>query len=389
MQHLRSSRLISFRKRKNALIVALALATTAAGAIALVWHYRDRRVAWTDDAYVHGNVVQTTALTGGTIVKIAADDTQLVHQGEPLVWLDPADARLRLERARANLAATVRSVSALYARRDQLNALVAARQVDLAKCRDDYRRRLQLKGDGSISAEAIVHARFATQSAVNMLRAAENQYHSLAVQASGVSPADHPAVRRAAAEFETAYLNLHRTIVVAPATGVVAVRTAEVGERIRAGTTLLAIVPINDLWVDANFKETQLRNMRIGQPVVVTSDLYGPNVTYRGRVAGFVPGTGQTFSLLPPQNATGNWIKVVQRVPVRIDLTRAELEKHPLELGLSVSVRVDERPQKGPLYNQSYTSSPRYQTAVYDGILAASHEAAHKIIAANLQQTQS
>lgn len=350
----------------------------------LYWALVTRFSVQTDDAYVGGNVVQVTPLTAGTISQIAVDDTQYVHEGDPLVWLDSADAVVALNRAHANLAATVRHVAALYAQRRELQAVVENQRIALNKATADYRRRRGLVEDGSISQEALAHSRDALRSARNALRAAQQKLVAADAQVSGTTPENHPAVRGAMAVYEAAYLNFKRTVIVAPVSGVIAKRSAQVGERVQPGMPLLAIVPDTRLWVDANFKETELSNMRVGQPVTITTDAYGGDIVFHGQLTGLASGTGSAFSLLPPQNATGNWIKVVQRVPVRISLDPDELRVHPLRVGLSVTVRVAVRNHSGAFLNESYTRKPRDFTRAYDGLMQTAEQQAQAVVAANL-----
>lgn len=370
--------------RRLILMITGAIVIVSMIAAILYWTLIARFSVQTDDAYVGGNVVPVTPLTSGTISKIAVDDTQYVREGDPLVWLDSADAEVQLKRARANLAATVRHVATLYAQRHELQALVESERIAFGKANADYQRRRGLVENGSISQEVLAHSRDAVRSASSALQAARQKLIAADAQVSGTTPSDHPAVLGAMAAYEAAYLNLKRTVIVAPISGVIAKRSAQVGERIQPGMPLLAIVPESRLWVDANFKETELGDMRVGQAVTVTADAYGNGVVFHGRLVGLDPGTGGAFSLLPPQNATGNWIKVVQRVPVRISLDPDELRAHPLRVGLSVTARVAVRDRSGAFLNQSYTRKPRDLTRAYDGLIQAAEQQAQAVVTANL-----
>lgn len=374
------------RTGRRWLVPTVASAAVIAGIAAaiLYWAFIARFSVQTDDAYVEGNIVQVTPLTVGTVSKISVDDTQYVKEGDPLVWLDSADAEVALEHARANLAATVRHVAVRYAQRRELQALVQREHIALDKAKADYQRRTDLVADGSISREALSHSRDALRSAASALEAGRQKLVAAEAQVAGTTLRDHPEVLGAMAAYETAWLNLKRTIIVAPASGVVAERSAQVGERVQPGTPLLALVPDTRLWVDANFKETELRHMRIGQPVTISVDAWGSDVAFHGRLVGLAAGTGGAFSLLPPQNATGNWIKVVQRVPVRISLDPDELRAHPLRVGLSVIARVAVRDRSGAVLNQTYTRTPRDQTRAYDGLVQAAEQQAQVVVAANL-----
>lgn len=375
---------VRFGQRRLILMVTGVAVIVGITAVIVYWVLVARFSLQTDDAYVGGNVVQVTPLTAGTVSQIAVEDTQYVQEGDPLVWLDSADANVALNRARANLAATVRHVTTLYAQRRELRALVEREGIALGKASADYRRRRGLVEDGSISQEALAHSRDALRSARSALRAAQQKLVAADAQVSGTTPNDHPAVLGAMAAYEAAYLNLKRTVIVAPASGVIAKRSAQVGERVQPGMPLLAIVPDTRLWVDANFKETELGSMRVGQPVKITADAYGSDVLFHGRIVGLAPGTGSAFSLLPPQNATGNWIKVVQRVPVRISLEPDEIRAHPLRVGLSVNVSVTVRDRSGAFLNQSYSRKPRDLTRAYDGLMQAAEQQVQAVVTANL-----
>ena len=303
----------------------------------------------TDDAYVSGNIVQITPQIAGTVVKIAADDTQFVKAGSTLVELDPSDAKLALEAADARLARTVRDVRGLFATTAQLRASLDMRSADVARATEDLARRQRLASSGAVSGEELQHARDALTSAQAALIAAREQLAANQARTDRTTVSNHPDVLAAAAQVHDAYLDLARTHLPAPVSGYVAKRAVQLGQRVAPGAPLMAIVPLDQVWVDANFKEPQLATMRVGQPVTLKADLYGGKVRYHGTVAGFGAGTGSAFSLLPPQNATGNWIKIVQRVPVRIALEPKELAEHPLRIGLSMHASVDLHDQSGPV----------------------------------------
>src|SRR6185437_11757215 len=243
---------------------------------------------------------------------------------------------------------------------------VAARETAVAQARADYERRKGLAKTGAISAEELAHAREALTEAENGLAAVKGQLATTSALVENTQVASHPEVQAAAAKLHAAYLNMQRTTLVAPVSGHVAQRSVQVGQRVQPGTPLMAVVPLSQVWVDANFKETQLTDMRIGQPVTLTSDLYGGGVTYHGHVEGMGVGTGSAFSLLPAQNATGNWIKIVQRLPVRIELDGKELQQHPLRIGLSMDVTVDLHNQNGAILSQTMPSKPVLSTDVYE-----------------------
>ena len=295
----------------------------------------------TDDAYVGGNVVQITPQISGTVVAIGADDTQFVKAGQPLVRLDPADARVALDQAEAQLARTVRDVRNLYATSSQLAATVQMRQTELNAAQSDLARRQRLGASGAVSGEELQHAADAVKTAQAELLAAQQQLAANRARVDGTTLKDHPQVRDAAAAVRNAYLTLERTELAAPVAGFVARRNVQLGQRVSPGAPLMAVVPLDQVWVDANFKEPQLAHMRIGQRVRLSADLYGGHVLYHGTIAGLGAGTGAAFSLLPAQNATGNWIKIIQRVPVRVALDPREIAVHPLQIGLSMKADVD------------------------------------------------
>ncbi len=309
----------------------------------LYWAQVGRFHQGTDDAYVNGNVVQITPQISGTVVGIGADDTQFVKAGQPLVRLDESDARVSLDQAEAQLARTVRDVRNLFATTSQLEATVQVRQTELAAARSDLERRQHLGASGAVSGEELRHSMDAVKAAQANLLAAQQQLAANRARVDNTTLEDHPQVRDAAAAVRNAYLTLSRTELPAPVSGFVARRNVQLGQRVGPGAALMAVVPLDQVWVDANFKEPQLARMRVGQPVTLTADLYGGHVVYHGRVEGFGAGTGSAFSLLPAQNATGNWIKIVQRVPVRIALDPRELTAHPLQIGLSMKVDVNVR----------------------------------------------
>ncbi|WP_333997947.1 efflux RND transporter periplasmic adaptor subunit [Burkholderia cepacia] len=334
-------------KRKRMMTLLVAVIVIAAIAYGLYYFLVARFHEGTDDAYVNGNVVQITPQVTGTVIAVKADDTQTVKAGDPLVVLDPADSQVALQQAEANLAQTVRQVRGLFVNDDQYRAQVALRQSDLSKAEDDLRRRVAVAQTGAVSQEEISHARDAVRAAQASLDASQQQLASNRALTANTTIASHPNVMAAAAKVRDAYLANARNVLPAPVTGYVAKRSVQVGQRVSPGTPLMSVVPLNAVWVDANFKEVQLKHMRIGQPVELTADIYGSSAVYHGKVVGFSAGTGSAFSLLPAQNATGNWIKVVQRLPVRIELDPKDLAKHPLRIGLSMQVDVDIKDERG------------------------------------------
>ncbi|MCP1476871.1 membrane fusion protein (multidrug efflux system) [Pseudomonas sp. EB276 TE3739] len=358
------------RKRK---VMLLALAVVVLLAIAGVWTYHEfigRFNESTDDAYVNGNVVEITPLVTGTVVSIGADDGDLVHEGQVLVNFDPNDAEVGLQSAKAKLARTVRQARGLYSNVDGMKAQVNAQQAEVQKAQDNYNRRKNLAQGGAISQEELSHARDDLTSAQNALANAKQQLKTTSALVDDTVVSSHPDVMSAAADLRQAYLTNARSILIAPVTGYVAKRTVQLGQRVQPGTALMAVIPLDQLWIDANFKETQLRDMRIGQPVDIEADIYGSDVKYSGTVDSLGAGTGSAFALLPAQNATGNWIKIVQRVPVRIHINAEERAKHPLRVGLSTNVEVNLHDQSGPVLAQQPPQKASFSTNVYERQLA-------------------
>jgi len=353
------------RRRLWLAILAVALVVVALGTLAWWWLYASRYQS-TDDAYVAGDLVGVMSQVSGTVVSIGADDTDRVQSGQELVRLDATDYRIALQGAEQQLARAVRQVHTVFANRDELSALVAERRADLDRAEADLARRRGLTASGAVSAEELGHAQDAVNAARDALAAAQKSLAAGVALVGRTGVPDNPEVRAAATEVERAWLNVQRTSVRAPVSGYVARRAVQLGERIAPGSPLMAIVPLERLRVDANFKEVQLDRMRIGQPARVIADLYGSQVEYHGTVEGLGLGTGAAFALLPAQNATGNWIKVVQRVPVRIALAPRELAEHPLRVGLSTRVRVDVSETSGSQLATAPRRAPVLATSTYD-----------------------
>jgi membrane fusion protein (multidrug efflux system) len=366
-------------RRKALTAIAAAVAVIGGGYFAWYW-VTGRHYETTDNAYVSANVVQITSQVPGTVLAINADDTDFVKAGQPLVRLDPADARVALDQAEAQLAQTVREVRTLYANNDTLQAQIDARDADvkrtgadLARAQEDVDRRTPLVQSGAVGKEEYDHAmaqlasyKSADIAARSALLAARQQLVSNETQTEGTTVDQHPNVQRAGARVREAWLAAQRNEIPAPVSGIVARRSVQVGQRIQPGSPLMSVVTLNDAWVDANFKEGQLERIRIGQPVTLEADVYGKHVTYHGKVQGLGAGTGAAFSLLPAQNATGNWIKVVQRVPVRIELDPKETAQNPLRVGLSMEVAVDIADQSG----KAVADAPR---TAQDGAIASTN----------------
>jgi membrane fusion protein (multidrug efflux system) len=370
-------------KRRLLLIGVLSVFILAGAGFTLWWLLHGQYHETTDDAYVSGNLVQITPQVAGTVLAIRADDTDYVKSGNTLVELDKADAQTVLAQAEAQLAKTVRSVRTLRATSTEAEANVALRRSDLRKAEQDLARRRSVESTGAVSGEELQHAVDARNAARAALDAAEKQLEAQRAMVDRTEVHDHPDVRRAAAQVREAFLAYSRTQIPAPISGFVARRTVQPGQRVSPGNVLMTIVPLHDAWVDANFKENQLAHLRPGQPVTLIADAYGRSVEFHGRVTGFSAGTGSAFALLPAQNASGNWIKVVQRVPVRIALDRRELQEHPLQIGLSMKVDVDTHERSATRLQQVERSSPVYETKAFGSTDAEADERIERIIAEN------
>jgi membrane fusion protein (multidrug efflux system) len=365
------------RRNKLAAACVAAGVLLAAAGYGVYWSTTLQFREVTEDAYVEGNLVQVTTQIAGTVTAIAADNTDRVGAGQELVRLNDVDARLALERSEAVLAKTVRQVRAQYASASQMQANVDLRRAELSKVQADFDRRSQLVKSGAISGEDLEHAREAVRTAQAALSSAQQQFAANHALVDSTAVATHPDVMGAAAQVKDAYIATVRTSVPAPIAGMVARRNVQVGQRVAAGTALMAVVPVDAVWVTANFKESQLRHLRSGQPVELTADAYGKDVVYHGKVVGEEAGTGSAFSLMPAQNATGNWIKVVQRVPVRIALDPREVARNPLQLGLSMRVSVDTHKRDWPRLTPGSATLQSYRTEVF----AAEGRAAEKLVA--------
>jgi membrane fusion protein, multidrug efflux system len=371
-------------KRRRALLIVAGVFILAALLWFLLWFFVLSTRVKTDNAYVGGNQVAISAQVPGTVVAILADDTQHVDAGQVLVKLDGTDADTRLAQARSALAQAVRGVRQQTSSATGADAQVVAARLDLKKAEADLKRRLPLIAAQAESPEIVQHLRDGVAQARAAVNAAEAQAAAAHAAIEGTDVAQNPVVMQARANFRAAWVAAQRNAIYAPVSGYVAERSVQLGNSVQPGQQLMTVVPLHDLWIDANFKESQLRHIRIGQPATVVSDLYGGDAEYHGKVIGLGAGTGSVFSLLPAQNATGNWIKVVQRVPVRIALDNKELDKHPLRIGLSTDVTVDIRNDQGSVLANTPTRQPVAQTDVYDQMASKADAEADQVIRANL-----
>ncbi len=349
-------------KRTRILLILTLLFIVIAVAYGIYWFLVLRHHEETDDAYVAGNQVQIMAQVSGSVTKVWVDNTDFVKKGDVLVTLDPTDAQQAFEKAQTELASSVRQTRQMMINSKQYQANIEVKKTALAQAQSDLNRRVPLGTANLIGREELQHARDAVASAQAQLDVTVQQYNANQAMILGTRLEDQPAVQQAAAEVRNAWLALQRTKIVSPMTGYVSRRAVQPGAQIGVTTPLMAVVPASGLWVDANFKETQLAHMRIGQTATVVSDIYGDDVTYTGKVVGLDMGTGSAFSLLPAQNATGNWIKVVQRLPVRIELDANQLTQHPLRIGLSTLVTVDTSNSDGQMLASQARTTPAYES---------------------------
>jgi len=372
------------KKTRKKLLILLALLFVLAGIVwGVYWFLVLRHFQETDDAYVAGNQVQVMAQVSGSVNKVWFDDTDFVKKGDVLVSLDKTDAEQAFEKAQTALATSVRQTHQLMINAKQYQASIALQQTALAQAEADLKRREPLGASNLIGREELQHSRDAVATAKAQLDVAVQQYNANQAMILNTSLEDQPAVKQAAAELRDAWLALQRTDIRSPMDGYVSRRSVQVGSQIDTSTALMAVVPATNLWIDANFKETQLAGVRIGQDATVVADIYGDDVTYHGKVVGLDMGTGSAFSLLPAQNATGNWIKVVQRLPVRIELNQDDIVKHPLRIGLSTLVKVDTTNKDGSMLATSVRQQAAYSTNALAIDLAPVNQLITDIVRAN------
>ncbi|GAA0325308.1 multidrug efflux MFS transporter periplasmic adaptor subunit EmrA [Morganella psychrotolerans] len=350
------------RQRRNTLMLLTLLFILLGAAYTAYWFTVLRHHESTDNAYITGNQVIVMSQVSGSVTTVSADNTDYVTAGSLLVQLDKRDAELALDKAQISLANSVRQTRQQMVNSRQLQAGIEVRRSELSRLQNDLKRREVLGAQNVIGKEELQHAREAVVSAKAQLDVATELFNANKAFILDTPLNEQPAVKQAATEVRNAWLALARTDIRSPVDGYVSRRSVQVGAQISPSTPLMAVVPAKGMWIDANFKETQLSAMRIGQPVKVITDFYGDDIVFHGTVTGLDMGTGSAFSLLPAQNASGNWIKVVQRLPVRISLDPAELEQYPLRIGLSGEVTVDTQNTQGPVLSQNVRTTPAYHT---------------------------
>lgn len=353
----------SQQRKKGLSIFILLLLLISVGSVAY-WYFFIKGFEETEDAYVSGNQVMVSAQVAGNISKINVDNMDPVQAGDVLLELDDTNAKLSFEQAKSNLANAVRQVSQLNYTVKQLKSAVRANEITLAQAQGNLNRRVQLVKDGAIDKESFQHAKEAVELAKANLTTSQNQLEANQALLLDGPLSEQPQIQSAVSNLKQAWLNLERTKIRSPIKGYVARRNAQVGQAVSVGGALMAVVTTDQMWLDANFKETQLTHMRIGQPVEIHFDLYGKDKTFNGKVVGIEMGTGSAFSLLPTQNATGNWIKVVQRVPVRIQLDPQQLAENPLRIGLSATVKVNVSDSQGETLRDQAPTTTLYSTNV-------------------------
>ena len=352
------------QQRKKGLSIFILLLLLISIGSAAYWYFFIKGFEETEDAYVNGNQVMVSAQVAGNISKINVDNMDPVQAGDVLLELDDTNAKLSFEQAKSNLANAVRQVSQLNYTVKQLKSAVRANEITLAQAQGNLNRRVQLVKDGAIDKESFQHAKEAVELAKANLTTSQNQLGANQALLLDGPLSEQPQIQSAVSNFKQAWLNLERTKIRSPIKGYVARRNAQVGQAVSVGGALMAVVTTDQMWLDANFKETQLTHMRIGQPVKIHFDLYGKDKTFDGKVVGIEMGTGSAFSLLPTQNATGNWIKVVQRVPVRIQLDPQQLAENPLRIGLSATVKVNVTDSQGETLRDQAPATTLYSTNV-------------------------
>jgi membrane fusion protein (multidrug efflux system) len=371
-------------KRRRILLLIAVIFIVIGAVWAAYWILVLEKREKTDDAYVNGNRVVISAQVSGTVVAVLADDTQLANAGQVLVKLDPTDAQTALSRTASALAQAVRQVRQQKATAGQYDSEIESRKLELSRAQIDLAKREPLVADQAIAGEEVRHAQDSVQLARAALAQAERQSLAAHALVDGTPIENNPTVLQAKDAYRDAWIAAQRNAVVAPVSGYVAERSVQLGQHIQAGEALMTVIPLHSLWVDANFKEVQLRNLRIGQKAEVRSDLYGGSFIFHGRVQGMSAGTGAAFSLLPPQNASGNWIKVVQRVPVRILIDDNDLIKSPLRVGLSATVTVDTTSRDGPVLAMQASDKPVGDTQVYTQDLEKANAEADAVVRRNL-----
>ena len=371
-------------KRNKAILITILIFLLLGIAWLIYWLAWGRFHEYTDDAYVDGNNVVLTPQIPGIVVSFSAMDADFVPEGRILVELDKTDASISLDKAIADLGNAVREVMRMFEEVKQYEAMIAMKKAEFIKAAQDYEHRKNLIDEGGVSREDFEHSQAALEANYADLVATEHVYIAALAQVENTTVENHPLVDQMKNRVRDAYVFYQRCTIKAPVSGIVAQRTIQVGEQVSPGQPLMALVPIDQMWVTANFKEVQLGDMRVGQPAKIRSDIYGGKVDFEGRIAGIGGGTGSVFSVLPPQNATGNWIKIVQRIPVRIVLDQEQVKKFPLRLGLSMDVTVNIEDTQKPFFPDVRPDCPLFETEVFSTQEEGAEPLITNVIMANL-----
>ena len=379
-----TGKLLLQKKRKKVTFVYWGIILLLIIAAALYWVLVLHHIAYTNDAYVTGNLVKITPLKQGFVTAIHTDDTYLVKQGQLIIELDSTDAKIALEQAKKELAIAVREICQAFHQLFALRNEIETKKAEFIRSAQDYQHRADVLAAEGVSLEDFQHALAAIRETYFSLKATESHFHQSLAFVQNTSIKNHPLVQSAADSVRDKWVQLYRCKIYSPVDGLTAQRTVQVGMWVPQGKPLLSVIPLDQIWLNANFKETQLERMKIGQPVSITSDVYGSNVVYHGHILGLPGAAGNAFSLLPPENLSGNWIKIVQRLPVRVGFDPEELKKHPLRIGLSMEARVDLDDQEGLLIPTSSEGSPTYETSIFSHEETGDHELIHSIIYENL-----
>ena len=347
------------------------------------WVFKGQYNESTDDSYVNGNMIMINPFEEGIIVSILADNAQMVEKGQPLLELDRHDFQIALDKAQAELGDAVRKTVQLFFRVEELEAKIEVAGARVSRAHLDYEHRAALVEEGGVSREDFEHSEIELVAATANLREIEKEWAEAEAQIINTTPFTHPHVEKSKAALRHAFLALHRCTVLAPTRGIITQRRAQVGQWVRKYEPLMALVPPDQIWVDANFREVSLKHLRVGQPVELTSDMYGSDVKFHGRIIGLNPGTGSVFSILPPQNATGNWIKIIQRVPVKIALNSEEVKTYPLVLGLTLLTKVDTHDRSGFRLPKIQPKGEIYATDAFTNELAGVEQMIQQIFIQN------
>ena len=373
-------------QRNRRLLIVAVLLMIAAAVYGIYWWTSARFWVQTDNAYVTGNLMPVTAQATGIVTQVLFEETQFVHRGDVMIRVDEHEAYAALGQARGRLGETVRRINALFLTQRQLGEKLAARRARLDVVRHDVNRYRQASPSGAVSKQILQNASDQLQALEADVREAQAEYDALDAQIGGTTVMEHPAVELAKHEFINAHLGYARQLIRAPVSGYVAKRKAQVGDRVKPGTNLMTIVPLDHLWVEANLRETEVGDIRPGQPAEVRVDLYGDKHTFHGTVEGLVPGTGSPFALLPPDNSTGNFIHITERVPVRIALAADEIREHPIRPGLSTVTKIRIGEQGNSVWSSlAKADTDEYQTDVYGDELTSAESLAEGVIAGNVR----